>query len=421
MSFRSALSGLNAASAELRVIGNNVANASTTGFKKSRAEFADVYAVSNLGVSANAIGSGVRLSNVAQQFTQGNIDFTDNNLDLAVNGRGFFVVDDNGTNAYTRAGGFRVDRDGKVVNAQGQQLQVFQADGSGNITGALGNLALDTSDISPSATGNLQLTLNLNANAPDMSATTFDPDDSNSYNNSTSLSVYDSLGNPLLASTYYRRVGANNWQVYTYVTEPDGTRDYVQPSGLAANAPATMSFDSTGNLTGVSPAVAGSPNAIQYDPLSLATGAANMQLVGDYSSTTQYGSAFSVNALTQDGFTSGRLSGVDIGDSGVVSARYTNGQSRTLGQVALADFPNAQGLRPLGDTGWAETYDSGSALIGAPGSSSLGLLQSGGLESSNVDLTEQLVSMITAQRNFQANAQVISTADTVTQTVINIR
>jgi len=403
MPFRIALSGLNAASADLRVIGNNVSNASTTGFKKSRAEFSDVFASSNLGVASNSIGTGVRISAVSQQFTQGNVGFTDNNLDLAISGQGFLIMNDNGTNAYTRAGELGVDRNGFVVNNQKQQLTIFQADSSGNITGATGPLKLDRSDIAPAATTSIDVQANLDASATPPTAA-FTPTDASSYNNSTSLTIFDSLGAPHLNTMYFRKTSPNNWDVFQYV---DGNQ-------VNAGAPAgeTLTFDSAGAITG------GSPTSMTFTP---AGGAAAMTVGVDYKSTSQFGSPFSVNALTQDGFATGRLSGIDISDTGVITSRFTNGQSRTLGQVAIATFNNAQGMRQLGDTSWAETFDSGAPLVGAPGSGAAGLIQSGALEGSNVDLTEQLVNMITAQRNFQANAQVITTADTITQTIINIR
>ena len=403
MPFRIALSGLNAASADLRIIGNNVSNASTTGFKKSRAEFSDVFATSNLGVTSNAIGTGVRISSVSQQFTQGNVGFTDNNLDLAISGQGFLIMNDNGTNAYTRAGELGVDRNGFVVNNQQQQLTIFQADGTGNITGATGPLKLDRSDIAPAATTNIDVQANLDASATPPTAA-FTPTDASSYNNSTSLTVFDSLGSPHLNTMYFRKTSPNNWDVFQYV---DGNQ-----VNTGAPAGETLTFDSTGAITG------GSPTSMTFTP---AGGAAAMTVGVDYKNTSQFGSPFSVNALTQDGFATGRLSGIDISDTGVITSRFTNGQSRTLGQVAIATFNNSQGLRQLGDTSWAETFDSGAPLVGAPGSGSAGLIQSGALEGSNVDLTEQLVNMITAQRNFQANAQVITTADTITQTIINIR
>jgi flagellar hook protein FlgE len=650
MPFRTALSGLNASSAELRVIGNNVANASTTGFKESRTEFADIFASSNLGVTANAIGSGVRVSSVSQQFTQGNIGFTDNNLDLAISGQGFLIMNDNGVNAYTRAGAMAVDRDGYVVNTAGQRLTVFSADSSGTITGATGDLRLDRSDIAPVATTLVDMSANLNAAAAvpgiiggtitpttlaigsytsavsdgspatagnhtgtnalpaigalnfsganqvsfnvddgtdnftvllntdfsgdadytnfladingqlsannvdatasvvggslvftDSSGATgvgsaapvisaidldadggtdnfatdfltgvaaagddavaptdgnfvmsidglplyteaaaiggtvtgaeldaalatflasnpeysidsgsfatgdlvlakddgtdvsisidsnwtgtpgalgtsfsnngvitpatqaaFDATDSSTYNNSTSVTVYDSLGASHLSTMYFRKTQTpNQWEVYSYL-------DGVQQGGAQV-----VEFDSGGNIT--------SGGQISVGPFSPGTGAAPLTFNVDFTRTTQYGSGFNVNSMDQDGFTTGRLSGIDISDTGVITSRFTNGQSRTLGQVALANFNNAQGLRQLGDTSWSESFDSGQPLVGTAGSGSLGLIESGALEGSNVDLTEQLVNMITAQRNFQANAQVITTADTVTQTIINIR
>ncbi len=530
MPFRTALSGLNASSAELRVIGNNVANASTTGFKQSRAEFADVFATSNLGVTANAIGTGVRVSSVSQQFTQGNIGFTDNNLDLAISGQGFFVMNDNGVDVYSRAGSFGVDRNGFVVNNQQQQLTMFQADSSGNITGATGPLQLDRSDIAPQATTSIDVSANLDASAavpggltptsvvaltpggvldttgvvgtqvtsasfgmvdqfgnavngaleftyvgpgaewdtellvggvptvPPTTATAvdigtdtitlnwdpdglgqqtslpitidttaissqngtsvaivgaangatqqvFDPTDASTYNNSTSLTAFDTLGSPHLTTMYFRKSGTpNEWESFLYV-------DGVQQSG-----PDTLQFSNTGSIQTTT-----YPSTVTVPAFDPGGGAASLSLAVDFSNTTQYGSPFSVSSLSQDGFATGRLSGIDISDTGIITSQFTNGQSRTLGQLAIANFNNTQGLRQLGDTSWSETFDSGAPLIGAPGSGSLGLIESGALEGSNVDLTEELVGLITAQRNFQANAQVITTADTITQTIINIR
>jgi flagellar hook protein FlgE len=424
---------MNAASTDLRVIGNNVANASTNGYKESRTEFADVYPASNLGASANAVGSGVRVASVTQQFDQGNIGFTDNVLDMAINGQGFFRLSDNGTIVYSRAGAFQVDNQGFVVNSSNQRLTGFQTDATGNITGALGDIFIDTSDITPSATGALtpnggiDAVLNLDANAtPTFAATaaatasTFDRTDASTYNFSTSMTLYDSLGNPLLGTMYYRNTTtANLWETHLWVN--NGTTDIeVIPQGNVANEPARMQFASDGSLMTVTPNV-GAVTTVDYNMVDPVTGANLLDFEISYAGTTQFGSNFSVNSLTQDGYTSGQLSGIAVNDQGIVQARFNNGQTRTLGQVALANFANNQGLQQLGDNNWAETADSGAALVGVPGSSNLGLVQSGGLEGSNVDLTEQLVRMITAQRNFQANAQVISTADTITQTIINIR
>jgi len=542
MPFRTAISGLNASSAELRVIGNNVANASTTGFKKSRAEFSDIFASSSLGVTANAIGTGVKLAAVSQQFTQGNIEFTDNTLDLATSGQGFFRLNDGGVNVYSRAGAFGVDRQGFIVNNQSQRLTGFLADVNGNITGALGDLQLNTANIAPRATTQVTYQLNLDAAdvipggatatssvtfsagnviddavqvntaaipgaAPaasydllqnttvrdeygiahtlnvyfdnpttgdnlatmyvgidggnvvsatgtvidfsgatpvpstpsfgislagglnplnvtvDVSAVTlgapaaltttadgavqspFDVNNASTFNDSTSLTVFDSLGASHLLTTYYQKAnGPNQWNTYAFV------------DGVQVDGPDTLAFSSTGVLT--SPAA---PATITVPTFNPGGGAANLSLALNVAGLTQFGSTFNVNSLVQDGFTTGRLSGIDTSETGIITARFTNGQSRTLAQVALADFSNSQGLRQLGDTTWAETFESGAALVGAAGSGSLGLIQAGALEGSNVDLTEQLVGLITAQRNFQANAQVITTADAVTQTIINIR
>ncbi|RMD79465.1 MAG: flagellar hook protein FlgE [Gammaproteobacteria bacterium] len=405
MPFRIALSGLNAAAAELRVIGNNVANASTTGFKKARAEFEDIYAVAGLGTVSEAIGSGVRVAAVRQEFSQGNITFTSSGLDLAINGKGFFRLDDQGAVVYSRAGAFGVDRNGYIVNAKGQRLTGYLADAAGAVTGAIGPLQLDTSNIAPKATGEVGVGVNLDAQAAVPPA--FDITNPKSYNNSTSLTIYDSLGRPHLATIYFRKSAPNTWETHLYV---DGTEATPSSSG-------TITFNTDGSIQ--SPA----NGKVAYDPFPVA-GADDLTLTLDYngkSPTTQYGSQFGVNDLSQDGYTTGRLSGVDISDNGVVLARFTNGQSRTLGQVVLANFANVQGLRQLGDSSWAESYDSGPPLIGAPGTSSLGVVQSGALEGSNVDMTAELVNMITAQRNFQANAQIIRTADAITQTIINIR
>lgn len=425
MPFRTALSGLNAAATDLRVIGNNVSNASTTGFKKSRAEFGDIYPAANLGSASNAIGSGVQVAAVKQQFIQGNVGFTENNLDLAISGDGFFRLSDNGSIVYSRAGAFGVDRSGFIANSASQRLTGYQVDSSGNITGALGDLQLNTSDIAPAATTTINVTANLDANetafTPYPAAPAFNRADPTTYNHSTSLTVYDSLGNPVVGTMYYRKTTtANTWETHLWTTNSAGAATEVLPTGNVAGQPATLTFNNSGVLTAVNPAVGGTL-AVDYQAVNPGTGAANLVLDLNYAGSTQFGSNFSVNALSQDGYTSGRLTGLSIGETGVVLARYTNGQTRTLGQVALVDFSNQQGLQQLGNTTWAETFDSGAALVGAPGTANLGVIQSGALEGSNVNLTEQLVNMITAQRNFQANAQVISTADTITQAIINIR
>lgn len=418
MPFRAALSGINAANDELRVIGNNVANASTVGFKKSRADFADVYAAADGGASTT-IGSGVRLSGVSQQFGQGNISFTNNKMDMAINGRGFFVLDKGGSREYSRAGNFQVDRDGYIVNPQGARLVVNGADANGKITGAVGPLKLDRSNIKPQGTTRVDVGLNLDSSQKPPATKPFNPEIPSSFNHSTSLTVYDSLGGSHLATMYYvKDKKANTWDMYTLIDGKD-----VKGSKKIPYKPDTLTFNGAGHLATIDGKKV-PPGEVKYPGFDTGSGAAPLKLSMNLLSNspiTQFGAKFNVNELTQNGYTSGRLSGLDIGDSGMVRARYSNGQSKTLGQVALADFSNPQGLRPLGNSAWAESYSSGVPLVGTPGSGSLGVIQSGALEGSNVDLTAELVKMITAQRNFQANAQVISTADAVTQTVINIR
>lgn len=405
MPFNLALSGMNAAMADLNVTANNIANASTSGFKSSRAEFADLFAVSSFGVAKTAIGNGVKVSSVTQQFTQGNIDFTDNNLDLAVSGEGFFTLSDQGALAYTRSGAFHVDNNGYVINNAGMRLQVYPPLPAGGFnTGGLADLQLIVGDSAPRASTAVELLFNLPANASPPASTTFDPTDPTSYNSTTSTTIYDSLGAAHTASYYFARsANPNEWTARLYV---DGT---------AVGSPQPLEFSDTGAL--VTPA-GGELSFPAYPP---ATGAAPISLTVDVSRATQYGSQFTVNSVSQDGFTTGRLTGIDVDSTGVVSARYTNGRSLALGQVAMTNFANTQGLQQLGDTTWSETFTSGPAQRGLAGNSGFGLVQSGALEASNVDLTAQLVNMITAQRNFQANAQMISTADQITQTVINIR
>ncbi len=405
MPFRIALSGLNAAQSDLNVTANNIANTSTNGFKGSRAEFADLFAVSLQGVSANASGNGVRVSNVAQQFAQGNVEFTDSNLDLAVSGPGMFIVSDAGALAYTRAGAYQLNRDGYVVNAQQQRLQAYPPLAAGGFnTGGLADLRLQTTDSPPQATGSVEYFINLPGNATAPAVTPFDPADPNTFNHATSLTLFDSLGATHTGTMYFEKTGvANQWATRLYI---DGT---------AVGGAQTLQYSNTGLLTAP---VGGQVPFPAYVPT---TGAAPMTITVDLAQSTQYGSNFAVNAVTQDGYTTGRLIGMDISETGVVQARFTNGISQPLGQIAIANFANVQGLQQLGNTQWAETFSSGQALRGQAGNSGFGLVQSGALEGANVDVTEELVKMITAQRNFQASAQMISTADSITQTIINIR
>jgi flagellar hook protein FlgE len=359
------------------------------------------------------------VARVAQQFSQGTIDFTSNNLDLAISGQGFFVLaQPDGTQAYTRAGAYSVDREGYVVNNANARLQIYQAaTGVGGATtfntGVLEDLALPTTPSAPSATDTVYAALNLNSTDEPPTVVPFAADDAATYNRTTTTVIYDSLGNSHAATLYYVKTADNNWDQYVYVNGQN-----VPPTGQPAGTPFQLVFDESGTLTDVNGAPGTTAQTELFDP---GTGAAQVQLTLDLTGTTQFGAAFAVNNLSQNGYSSGRLAGVDIDAEGVVFARYTNGQSSALGKVAMAKFNNQQGLRQVGETNWVESFASGTPQFGEAGTSSFGQIQSGALEASNVDIAAQLVNLITAQRNFQGNAQVISTADTITQTIINIR
>ncbi len=388
MGFQSGLSGLNAAAKNLDVIGNNVANSNTVGFKGSRALFADVF----------EIGIGTKLSKVQQEFTQGNISVSNNPLDIAINGGGFFRLSNNGTISYTRNGQFHLDSAGYIVSADNLQLTGYTVDASGNIiTSAPQPIRLSTADIAPQATGAFDATLNLDSRATPI-AVAFDPADPATYTSSTSGTVYDSLGNAHVFTMYFAKAAAaGEWALHATV---DGGAVGDVNLGAGAGNPVNLAFDSNGVLTtgmpvaGVSLAIGGSA----VSPLAFDL---------DFTGTSQYGAEFGVSALAQNGYTSGRLTGFNVGEDGVIVGRYSNGQANRLGQVVLANFSNASGLRSLGNNQWEETSDSGLAVIGAPQSSSLGSLQSAAVEDSNIDLTQELVNMITAQRVYQANAQTI--------------
>ena len=324
---------------------------------------------------------------------------------MAISGQGFFTLSNNGATVYSRAGNFGADRDGYVVNPAGHRLQVFQPNAAGGFdTGRAGDLQLPTGDAPPAATGNVTVETNLPADAAQPTVAPFDPLDPNSYNHTTSVTVYDSLGATHSQSLYFvKTANPNEWQLHTYV------------DGNAVGGPQTLQYSNTGALT--SP----SPGQITLPAYATTNGSAPLNMVLDLGRSTQYGNTFGVLGLTQDGYTTGRLTGIETSAEGVVAARYTNGVVQPLGQVVMTNFVNPQGLQSLGDNVWAETFNSGEPRRGQASTADFGAIQGGGLEASNVDLTEQLVNMITAQRNFQANAQMIQTQDQITQTVINIR
>jgi flagellar hook protein FlgE len=655
MTFNTALSGLRAANSDLRITGNNIANASTTGFKQSRAEFSDVYASSALGAGSNPIGSGVLLADVAQQFEQGTISFTDRSLDLAINGNGFFVLSDNGATSYTRAGVFGVDADGYIVANNSSNLQGYPADANGVIVqGRRDSLQLQTRNQPPSQTTAIDEAFNLNASEPvllqqfnnsytngpaisqiqgaaaaaaqpgngyvattidiidttganatttidfgaaalgsdasaaslaaflnsqnsnvsasaitrvhltlgavpltyqdgllingnqitgatiddvvsnidrlpnitasvdtsgvitvvstvgedlriDMTAADtngtgntldiesfsvasngaeivldnltigdgqantkatiggelqisldfpfqlanpgvgdtlfgstipndyqvsndFDPDDPDTYNHATSATVYDSQGIGHVMTQYFVKLDdqgglyPNRWSMYVTI---DG--ENVGLNGTNGN-PTLARFDLAFNNDGsLNAATSDTIEIVNWTPLATdgqwngAQVAPNSNFTIDVTGSTQFGGSFAVSNLSQDGYAEGQLTKIEISDTGVVQARFTNGQTQTLGQIVIANFTNVQGLSPLGDTSWAESFESGEPIFGVPQSGNLGAIQSGALEDSNVELSEQLVNLIIAQRNYQANAKTIETANQVTQTIINLR
>jgi len=560
MSFNIGLSGMRAASKDLNVTGNNIANAGTAGFKQSRAEFSDVYAASVMGTGKNPVGSGVLLSNISQQFNQGNINYTQNALDLAINGNGFFQVSNNGALSYTRAGYFGTDREGALVDNFGYKLQGFPVDKNGNLqNGVVGDLQIQTANQAPKASSKIDTAFNLDStmkppttwqatydgvvdpvyqkaysdntesdllpadltnpsqlgdsaattlisdikaatpatgydtelqsflsnyvppsgetpqsvlsramNAANTAAVTaataaadsvrgdatlaasktFNPSDPTTYNSSTSLNIYDSQGNAHVMTQYFVKSDANKWDMKILV-------DGRNPSDPAQNPPdpyvMNLTFDSAGGLSKIEDATGATPAlfTIGADKKVTLNGAtagakngwvpaisdggtpakwspngalANPEgIVMDFTKSTQFSSSFAVNSVAQDGYTTGEMAGLEIDDTGLIFARYTNGQSKVQGQIVLANFANVQGLTPAGKTQWVQSYESGEPVVGTPMSGTMGALQTGALEDSNVELSDQLVNLIVAQRNYQANAKTIETESAITQTIINLR
>lgn len=429
MSFNTALSGLNAAQADLNTTANNIANVSTVGFKESRAEFADIFSATATGGSGTEIGSGVLLSNVSQQFSQGNLEFSSNTLDLAVNGEGFFIFNpgaNNGAPIYSRNGELGVDNGGFVVNNSGARLQVFppNADGSFTATSLSSTVPLQLPQTvgAPSATSDVEIGVNLPANSTALDPALFNPAQPATYTSSTSLTIFDSLGEGHIVTAYYIKTADNQWAAYYDTSDSSGARLPLDIAGGTAGAGGqlyhTLNFNTSGTFASTVPATTVTA-AIDFGNGSDATQTLTMNYANN--DITQFSSAFTVNELSQDGFTIGRLTGVSVSDTGIVSANFSNGQTTALGKIALARFQNTQGLSQLGNNTWAESVDSGASLVGEALTSSFGLIRSGALEASNVDLTVQLVNLIAAQRNFQANAKSIETNNTVTQAIINIR
>ena len=451
MGFQQGLSGVGAAAKQLDVIGNNVANSSTVGFKQSRAEFADMFAASYYGVAATQNGIGSTVQAVAQQMNQGNLTITNNQMDLAISGNGFFITQTSTGTGYTRNGQFQVDKDGYIVNNSDKLMGWGVVAGSNPVkiregeleplrieNGAIAPLPSDGgASINPPYSKQITLVTNLDSRQtkPDLS---FSVNDATTYNHSTSATLYDSLGNPLTLTTYYRKEANNTWSVYARINNPNaatvtagsGTGAGDNPYMLNSGSALQMSFNGDGTLVTAAPSAAagsgvGSDGSLAFGTYNSIVGSNPLKItlnVGSTASgTTQHGKTFAVRELSQVGYASAELTGVQIDKTGVVKARYTNGQTKDIGQVVLANFKNSQGLQSVGANRWTETLASGSPTLNNPGSSNVGYVQSGAVEDSNVDLTSELVNMITAQRYYQANAQTIKVQDSVMQTLINLR
>jgi flagellar hook protein FlgE len=512
MSFQQGLSGLNGAAKSLDVIGNNIANASTVGFKGSQAQFADVYANSLNGAGGNQAGIGSKVSQIAQQFVQGNIESSSNPLDIAINGAGFFRTTVSGAVQYSRNGQFSLDKDGFMINAQGAKLTGFQAGPTGQIlSGSPIPIQISTSDLKPVATTRVDTEINLDSGSTVPVTVPFSATDPSSYNKQTPIDVYDSLGNPHVMSTFYVKTSAGHWDVYNAVDGVEVTNQAVAAAAQGSNAgtvaveAARAAYQAAVTAVPIVPAdvdaarvayateaellveaAATAAGALPADILAIQTAAtsagttagfspeqidaqiaaavhvppvrsghldfdtsgalsvalmapqtlplhvtlpifpptgANQLLVVDlnFANSTQYGAATSEKKSTQDGYTAGHLQRFSAGGDGIILGQYSNGQSKPLGQIVLANFTNPNGLAPLGNNAWAETSTSGVPLVGTPDTGSLGVLQSSAVENSSVDLTAELVNMITAQRVYQANAQTIKTQDSVLQTLVNLR
>ncbi|MFQ3209343.1 MAG: flagellar hook protein FlgE [Colwellia sp.] len=455
MSFNIALSGLNAAQKDLDVTSNNIANVNTVGFKESRAEFVDVYAASLLSAGKTKVGDGVLTSDVAQQFSQGSIQFTNNSLDLAITGNGFFAtVPELGSleTSYTRAGQFKLNADNFVVNSGGGHLLGFPVNPDGTSSSVSLSTAtpvrIPTASGAPTPSSEVDIRMNLPAGDVPPANTVFDPSDPLTFNNSTSVTIFDSLGDDHIMTYYFVKSNSNEWNVFTAVDDQmvdivDDTTStqnppadplavpsvptYNQPTGAGVRG-AVLAFNPSGDF------VAQRPGTIQTEQIGstiLSNGSdPEQQLIIDFNldisgpnsnEPTQFASNFEVTALKQNGLAVGRLTGIDIGNDGLVKATYSNGTSEPLARIALVNFANDQGLTQIGGTNWKESIVSGEALAGEGGSGTFGTINSSALEQSNVNLTTELIDLISAQRNFQANSRALEVDNQLNQTILQIR
>jgi len=424
MGFQQGLSGLSSAAKNLDVIGNNIANVSTVGFKSSRTEFADVYASAFGGAGNLQPGLGTKVATVSQQFSQGGVTVTSNPLDVAISGGGFFRLQDASGVSYTRNGQFKMNKDGYIITSDGKNVTGYtqlETNSANEVISAtnLGPLRINLNDINATATSSVSFVMNLNASelpesnpASPINGTIFDPDDPSTYQFTTSATVYDSLGNSHILRLYYRYESItagppdiNNWSVHATM---DG-----QPLDFTGGPSHQLQFTSSGSLDS-------GTAVITLDDYPI-PGAEPLAIQLNFTGTTQYTGGSGVNSLSQDGYPSGGLVGIYIDDRGYLYGRYSNGVSVPQQQLMLASFRNPNGLIPIGNNQWVATIDAGAETINSPGEGVAGRLQSGAVEDSNTDLTAELVSLIVAQRVYQANAQTISAQSQILQTLVNLR
>lgn len=429
-SMYTAVSGMNANGTSLSVISDNIANLNTVGFKSSRVEFGDVLSQSMSGVAGSSqIGRGVQVMGVSPLFTQGSFESTASGLDLSIDGDGFFMVNDTaGGRYYTRAGQFSIDKNGNIVNPDNLTLQGYLADAAGNITGATGNLQVATRQNPANMTTAAQVALNLNANAAVPGAPfTLDGNgdglnnDPANFNSSTTVTVYDSQGGSHPVTLYFVKTAANAWDAHYVHADPavPGSLVDAGTQNLVFNADGSLNTDNSG--APVSFNFGGAVTNPQPIAFNFGSGTAEVPAGSGLDMSTQFASAFSVLSLNQDGYASGSLKSLAVSEAGVITGSFTNGQTRAIGQVALARFISPTGLSKLGRNLYGESFDSGQPVVGAANTSGLGKLASNSLELSNVDLAEEFVKMIAAQRGFQANSRVITTTDELLNEMVNLK
>jgi flagellar hook protein FlgE len=420
-SFNIGVTGLNAAGSSMGVIGDNIANAGTFGFKGSRAEFQDMLSMSLKGIDGgDQMGSGVKMAHITPQFTQGTIARTQNITDLAINGNGFFRVEAPFGNGYTRDGSFHFDKDGYLVNGDGYKVQGFMPDAKGAITNQIGAVKLGGTNIPATPTSEVKLTMNLDSREPIKVFDPKNPDKTSNFN--SSITVYDSVGTARLVTMYYNKTADGNWDYHAMVDGADTATG--KPGEMVEMANGKLIFDQKGVLQDEVPGTNAfnfNKGAVQGQKIDFNFGKTIKEGGNGLEAITQYGSKSSVSRHTQDGSSAATLASMSFNDDGVLSAVYDNGVQRDLGQVAIAKFEDNEGLFKTGKNLFKETRKSGQAAVGKPGTDGRGELLSKSIEQSNVDIASEFVNLMAAQRNFQANTRTITTSDQMLQEVLNIK